>query len=119
MRRLAGAWLVIPAVVAVVGLVNVWPGLFRFVHTNDQLHYAVHLTAGRILSLCDCTDHLAEAQYYRGLFHARTPEQVALLTTGRPVTAGQRVREVSALGAGALRWVQQALSDRALSDGPA
>src|SRR5712691_13488153 len=102
MRRLAGGWLLVPAIVAGVALVSVWPGLFRFVDTNDRLHYAVHLTAGRILSLCNCTDHLAAAQYYRGLFHARSPEQVALLTTARPLTAEQRVGEVSTLGAGAL-----------------
>jgi len=52
---------------------------------NDRVHYVSHLVAGQVLSLCPCTANLAQSQLTKGMYHARTPRQVALLTD-RPGT---------------------------------
>lgn len=72
---------------------------------DDQLHYGGHLIAGRILSLCPCTAQLAEVQYFKGMSHARTPRQAALLTTQRPSSMRSRFAEAPLLAAGALRHI--------------
>jgi hypothetical protein len=75
----------------------------RQVIRNDQLHYGVHLLGGRILSLCPCTDQLAETQYIKGLAHARSPLQVALLTAERPRGIRARLSEAPRLARAGLR----------------
>jgi hypothetical protein len=74
----------------------------QFLH-NDQLHYGSHLLAGRVLSLCPCTDQLAETQYVKGFYHARSPLQIALLTTQRPSDMRARLREAALLAKAVLR----------------
>jgi hypothetical protein len=74
----------------------------QFLH-NDQLHYGSHLLAGRVFSLCPCTDQLAETQYIKGLQHARSPLQVALLTTQRPSGLRARLHEAPLLASAGLR----------------
>ena len=73
---------------------------------NDQLHYGSHLIAGRILSLCPCTDQLAETQYVKGMYHARTPLQIALLTTQRPGGMRARLGEAPVLARAGLRLLR-------------
>jgi hypothetical protein len=70
---------------------------------DDQLHYAGHLLAGRVLSLCPCTVQLAEMHYAKGMFHARTPREEALLTSDRPTTWRARLIEAPRLIAATLR----------------
>ncbi|HEY1295527.1 MAG TPA: hypothetical protein VGJ60_20810 [Chloroflexota bacterium] len=82
--------------VAVLGLAALGPGLTRValqVGHDDQVHYVGHLVAGRIFSLCPCTANIAEHQYFRGMYHARTPREKALLTTARPTTWRERFDE--------------------------
>src|SRR5438105_15569050 len=62
---------------------------------NDQVHYGGHLIAGRILSLCPCTTHLAETQYVKGMYHARTPHQVPLLASLRPTSMRARLGDAT------------------------
>jgi hypothetical protein len=98
---------------AVAGLVWVTPslasGALSLAH-NDQVHYGGHLVAGRLLSLCPCTARLAETQYIRGTYHARTPKQLALLTTERPASVRARLAEAPALAASAIRHIQARLT---------
>ena len=70
---------------------------------DDQVHYGGHLLAGRILALCPCTAQLAETQYARGMYHARTPRQLALLTTDRPHSMRARLAEAPHLARLALQ----------------
>jgi hypothetical protein len=72
---------------------------------TDEVHYGGHLLAGRLLSLCPFTADLAEIQYARGLRHARTPAQAALLTTQRPTSTRERLADVPLLVAEAARQV--------------
>ena len=83
-------------------------GVLSLAH-NSQVHYAGHLLAGRIFSLCPCATALAEEQYARGLYHAETPRQAALLTSGRPTSMRARLGEAPQLAAGAVRHVSQLL----------
>ncbi len=76
---------------------------------NDQVHYGGHLIAGRFLSLCPCTARLAETQYVRGTYHARTPKQLALLTTQRPASVRARLAEAGVLAASAIHHIQAGL----------
>jgi len=69
----------------------------------DQVHYVGHLVAGRVLSLCPCTLQLAETQYAKGMYHARTTRQAALLTDARPTTLRARLIEAPQLVAAVLR----------------
>jgi hypothetical protein len=85
-------------------LAHVWGFAVRMAHT-DQVHYGGHLLAGRLLSLWPGTAELAENQYARGLYHARTPAQAALLTTQRPTGARARLAEARLLAAEAARQV--------------
>jgi hypothetical protein len=79
---------------------------------DDQVHYAGHLFAGRLLSLCPCGAQLAEVQYARAMYHAHTPRQRALLTTQRPTSARARLAEARMLADEAVRRVS-ARSDNA------
>jgi hypothetical protein len=85
-------------------------GALTLVH-DDQVHYAGHLLAGRILSLWPWTAQQAEVQYAKGLYHARTPRQVALLTSQRPVSMRARLAEAPALVAEALQRIGARLLD--------
>jgi hypothetical protein len=94
--------------VAVLGLAVSAPSLTRTalqVGHDDQLHYVVHLFAGRVLSLCPCTAQMANNQYTRGMYHARTPRQQALLTTARPTNLHERLREAPVLVSALVRHV--------------
>jgi hypothetical protein len=75
--------LVALAFVSLVGLALLSPQFTRaaidVVH-NDRLHYVTHLVAGQALSLCPCTQSMAQTQLARGMYHAHTPRQVALLS---------------------------------------
>jgi hypothetical protein len=91
---------------AVVALLTVAPRLVTFalqVAHDDQVHYAGHLLAGRALSLCPCTLQLAETQYAKGMYHARTSREAALLTHARPTTWQAHLIEAPQLIAAALR----------------
>jgi hypothetical protein len=77
---------------------------------DDQVHYVGHLVAGRLFSLCPCTLRLADEQYTRGLYHARTPKQVALLTTERSASPRAAFAETPRLVAGALRHIGRRVS---------
>jgi hypothetical protein len=83
-------------------------GVLSLVH-NNQVHYGGHLLAGRIFSLFPHTAALAEEQYARGLYHAATPRQAALLTSARPTSMRARVAEAPQLAAGAIRHVSRLL----------
>ena len=76
---------------------------------DNQVHYIGHLLAGRLFSLCPYTSRLAEDQYARGLYHATTPRQKALLTSQRPTTLRAHLAETPYLAAGALRRVSRLL----------
>jgi hypothetical protein len=102
------ATVVAVGLVAVLGLVAVSPSLTRLalqVGHDDQVHYVVHLLAGRMLSLCPCTAQLADTQYERGMHHAHTPRQKALLTTARPNNLRQRLEETPVLVSALVRRV--------------
>jgi plastocyanin len=77
---------------------------------GDHVHYAVHVTAGRILSLCPCTRRAAATQYYRAKFHALTPHQRALLDSTAPHTVGQWATFVVAPVQVGLDWVGDGLA---------
>jgi hypothetical protein len=86
--------------VAVLGLAVFAPGITRAalqVGHDDQVHYLGHLAAGRLLSLCPGAAALAERQYARGMYHAHTPRQKALLTSGRPESFSERLKEAPEL----------------------
>jgi hypothetical protein len=85
-------------------LPHAWGLVVRTLAT-DEVHYGGHLLAGRLLSLCPFTADLAEIQYARGLRHARTAAEAALLTTQRPTSARARLAEVPLLVAEAVRQV--------------
>jgi hypothetical protein len=94
--------------IALLGMGAITPSLTRValqVGHDDQVHFVGHLVAGRVLSLCPCTASLAENQYARGLYHARTPHQRALLTTARPTTLAQRLNETPGLVSALVRRV--------------
>ncbi len=99
------AGLVLVGAVALGSLVpQVW-GLGVRVARSDEVHYGGHLVAGRLLSLWPGGADLAENQYARGLYHARTPQQAALLTTQRPTSAAAHLAEARSLAAAAVRQV--------------
>ena len=77
---------------------------------DDQVHYGVHLLAGRLLSLCPCTAQHAQAQYARGMYHARTPLQAALLTSQRPTSLQAHLAEAPMLAGAGLRWLAARMS---------
>lgn len=54
------------------------------IRSGDHLHFAVHITAGRLLDVCPCTRRAAATQYYRAHFHAVTPLQRAVVATVPP-----------------------------------
>jgi hypothetical protein len=102
------ATLVAMGLVAVLGLAAVAPSLTRValqVGHDDQVHYVVHLFAGRMLSLCPCTASMADHQYARGMYHAHTPQQKALLTTARPTNLHDRLKETPVLVSALVRHV--------------
>jgi hypothetical protein len=96
------------AFVGLVGIAAFSAGLTRAavrVGHDDQVHYAGHLVAGRLLSLCPCATALAERQYARGMYHARTPRQKALLTTAQPESFRARLNEAPQLVTALVRRV--------------
>src|SRR5216684_1605385 len=96
---------VLVGAVALGGLApQVW-GLAVRVARTDEVHYGGHLVAGRLLSLWPGGADMAENQYARGLYHARTPRQAALLTTQRPTSAAAHLAEARLLAAAAGRQV--------------
>src|SRR6266571_3196799 len=58
-------------IVGGIGAIAAAPELMQVVHSSDRLHYAGHLVAGRVLSLCPCASALADKQYHKG---CTTPE---------------------------------------------
>jgi hypothetical protein len=72
---------------------------------NDSVHYGVHLLLGRSLALYPRTRRLADLQYSKARFHARTRHQLALVTTDRPHTAAAAVRDAFRLGISGLEWL--------------
>jgi hypothetical protein len=96
---------VLVGAVALGGLApQVW-GLAVRVARTDEVHYGGHLVAGRLLSLWPGGADMAENQYARGLYHARTPRQAALLTTQRPSGARAHLAEARMVAAAAARRV--------------
>jgi hypothetical protein len=96
---------VLVGAVALGGLApQVW-GLAVRVARTDEVHYGGHLVAGRLLSLWPGGADMAENQYARGLYHARTPQQAALLTTERPSGALAHLAEARMVAAAAARRV--------------
>src|SRR4051812_15947096 len=94
--------------IAVLGVAAFTTGLSRAalqIGHDDRVHYVGHLLAGRLLSLCPCGAPLAERQYARGMYHAHTPRQKALLTTARPATVRELLLEAPALFAALVRRV--------------
>jgi hypothetical protein len=77
---------------------------------NDRVHYVGHLVAGRVFSLCPCTLQIADTQYLRGMYHARTPQQAAWLTTDRPASLHAQLGEARTLAAAGLRHLGRRLS---------
>jgi len=99
------AGLALVGVVALGGLApHMWDLAMRVAH-DDQVHYGGHLVAGRLLSLWPGAADLAENQYARGLYHARTPRQTALLTTQRPTGARAHLAEARMVAGAAVRRV--------------
>ncbi len=97
--------LVLVGAIALGGLApQIW-GLALRVARTDEVHYGGHLVAGRIFSLWPGGTDLAEEQYTRGLYHARTPRQAALLTTHRPSGALAHLAEARMVAAAAARRV--------------
>jgi hypothetical protein len=90
--------------VALVGVVAMGSLALRVAHT-DEVHYGGHLVAGRLFSLLPGGAELAENQYARGLYHARTARQTALLTTQRPTGARAHLAEARMFAAAAVRRV--------------
>jgi len=77
---------------------------------GDRTHYAIHLALGRVLDLCPCTQDLADTQYWRAHFHARTPHELQLVTQARPATPVERVADAADLVSGGMRWTMRGLS---------
>ena len=72
---------------------------------NNSVHYAVHLTLGRLLALYPRTRRLADLQYSKARYHARTPQERALVTTDRPRTVAAAVSDAVRLGINGLEWL--------------
>jgi hypothetical protein len=72
---------------------------------NNSVHYDVHLLLGRTLALCPCTRRLADTQYSKATWHARTRHQKALVTTARPRTVAAVVSDTFQLGVSSLQWL--------------
>ena len=85
-------------------LPQVWGMAVRMART-DEVHYGGHLLAGRLFSLWPGTAELAEEQYARGLYHARTARQTALLTTQRPSGARAHLAEARMVATAVARRV--------------
>jgi hypothetical protein len=80
------------------------------IDNGDRTHYAIHLALGRVLDLCPCTHDLADTQYWRARFHARTPHELQLVTQDRPVTPVERVADAADIVSGGVRWTMRGLS---------
>ena len=94
--------------ITLLGLAAATPGMTRAarqVGHNDHVHYFGHLVAGRLLSLSPWGATLAERQYARGMFHAHTPRQKALLTTARPTNLPESLKETPVLVSALMRHV--------------
>jgi hypothetical protein len=76
--------------------------------SGDHVHYSIHLAAGRLLDMCPCTAHAAATQYWRASFHARSEQQMTLLTDPRPTNPAARVADGLDLAA---RWLQWSVAE--------
>jgi len=72
---------------------------------DNSVHYGVHLLLGRLLSLYPRTRRLADLQYSKARYHARTLHQRALVTTDRPRTVVSAVSDAVRLGISGLEWL--------------
>ena len=75
------------------------------VERDNSVHYGVHLLLGRALALYPPTRRLADWQYYKARWHARTRYQRALVTTDRPHSAAAAVSDAFGLGISGLKWL--------------
>jgi hypothetical protein len=73
--------------------------------TNSSVHYVVHLMLGRVLALDPSTRQLADWQYNKARYHARTPHQLALVTSERPRTVAATLSDAVRLGISGLEWL--------------
>jgi hypothetical protein len=55
-----------------------------FLHRHERLHFAAHLAAGRVFSVCPCSHGRADLEYWKASRHAPTPAERTLVTTRRP-----------------------------------
>ena len=88
-----------------------WAGSFMHrvelkIREHEKLHYGIHLTLGRALAVCPCTQRWSASQYHKAAFHAHTPRQTALVTTERPNLTSVRsiLRDTIRLAAGGVKW---------------
>jgi hypothetical protein len=93
------------AVLARMHREGLYPQALTDLQADNSAHYGVHLLLGRTLALCPCTRRLADAQYSRARFHARTKYQRALVTTARPRTVAAVVSDTFQLGISSLQWL--------------
>jgi len=95
MRAWCFAMLGLIALVAVIAL----PGSTRTalgVVKNDRVHFVAHLVGTQLFSLCPCTANLAQTQYVKGMYHARTTRQVELLSLSPKQLVSRAVRHIVA-----------------------
>ena len=71
---------------------------------GDHLHYVVHLTLGRVDDSTPFTEAFAEDQNDRAIRYARTPRQIALVTTDRPATLGEHVLDALGIVDSGVNW---------------
>lgn len=71
--------------------------LDRTIHAHERLHFAIHLTAGRVLSICPCTRNRAATEHWKAARHAPTPRERRLATVERPRSLIDVPRDVLAL----------------------
>ena len=54
------------------------------VHRHERLHFAVHLAAGRVFSVCPCSRGRADMEHWKAARHAPSVGERALVTSARP-----------------------------------
>ncbi|MBV9168827.1 MAG: hypothetical protein JOZ81_01925 [Chloroflexi bacterium] len=77
---------------------------------GNRLHYAVHITAGRILAICPCTRDAADRQYWRAGYHAVTPLQREVAQAPRPESASGWIDYMMGPVQVGLAWLEDAAS---------
>ena len=96
MRASIARWIVLGGVLLAVGgflLPGINERLEHQVRAHERLHYGLHLTAGRTLSVCPCTQSLALVQYGTARAHAHTSRQQMLVTTDIPRAPDERLED--------------------------